>query len=81
MTGASFSDTRKKKIGRPRVGSIPIMLRMPPEVVAEIDRAISEMTGRNSDPFTRQEIIRMWIDDALLVRRRRWDRQDKRKKG
>ena len=80
MSNVKFSDTRKSK-GRPRVDSFAIMLRVPPNVAGEIDRAVADWGRTMGHPCTRQELIRAWIESALHPHRMKWARDDARRKA
>lgn len=59
---SNVSDDRKK-IGRPRVGSTHIGVRVPPDLLADLDTFISS----EPDPKpSRPDAIRRLLSDALI---------------
>lgn len=62
----SISNIRKKKPrGRPRVGATPIMVRMPPNELKNLDKWI----GRQGEAPTRPEAIRRLVELGLRAKR------------
>jgi hypothetical protein len=64
----------KKKVGRPKVGSIPVLVRPPPALAADLDRY------RDGWIDSRPEAIRTILDDHFTPMRKRWAREDRRRK-
>jgi hypothetical protein len=65
MAKSTVSNIRKKKrIGRPRVGAIPVLVRIPPAEMQPIDDWISEQKGVLSRP----EAIRRLVEIALKAK-------------
>jgi hypothetical protein len=61
----SITDNRKKKrIGRPRVGSTLIGVRVPPAELAELDGWIK----KNAPDLSRPEAIRRLVELGLKVK-------------
>jgi metal-responsive CopG/Arc/MetJ family transcriptional regulator len=58
MKKATVSNIRKKRIGRPPVGAEPVMVRMPPNLLKELDK----WKRRDS---SRPEAIRHLVETAL----------------
>jgi hypothetical protein len=56
----------KKKIGRPAVGSVPIMVRIPPADLKPIDRWIS----KQAKPLSRPEAIRRLVELGLEAKQK-----------
>ena len=52
---------KKKRIGRPRVGAIPVLVRIPPADMEPIDKWIAEQKGY----VTRPEAIRRLVELGL----------------
>jgi hypothetical protein len=66
MAKSIVSNIRKKNpIGRPRVGAIPVLVRIPPAEMLPIDDWISEYKGSISRP----EAIRRLVEFGLKVKR------------
>ena len=65
MAESTVSNIRKKKrIGRPPVGAIPVLVRIPPAEMLPIDNWVS-----NQDKFlTRPEAIRRLVELGLTVK-------------
>jgi hypothetical protein len=57
MKKSIVSDTRKKRTGRPRVGSEPIMVRMPPPDLEKLDHWISKQSEDLSRPAAIRRLI------------------------
>jgi hypothetical protein len=57
--------TKKKRIGRPPVGAIPVLVRIPPAEMLPIDDWISEHKGSISRP----EAIRRLVELGLKVKK------------
>lgn len=57
-----MKELRKKKVGRPFIGSKPLLLMVPPDELAALDEWMSEQSGypRRVHFETRQEAIR-WL--------------------
>lgn len=52
-----------KKIGRPRIDAIPVNVRLPPDLLADLDKWIAEQP----DPKpTRPEAMRQLVADTLI---------------
>jgi hypothetical protein len=66
MKKSSLSDTRKKPVGRPRVGAVPIMVRMPPAELVELDSWIKD---HHPPRPSRPEAIRRLLQIGLAVPR------------
>jgi hypothetical protein len=65
MAKSTVSNIRKKKrIGRPPVGAIPVLVRIPPAEMLPIDNWVS-----NQDKFlTRPEAIRRLVELGLKAK-------------
>jgi hypothetical protein len=74
MAKSTVSNIRKKKrIGRPPVGAIPVLVRIPPAEMLPIDNWVS-----NQDKFlTRPEAIRRLVELGLRAKTK-WALQDRR---
>ena len=55
----SIDDTRKSR-GRPKVGATQLAVRVPPDLLADLDRFIEER------PMSRPEALRYLASDALI---------------
>jgi hypothetical protein len=66
MKKSTLSDIRKKRIGRPPVGAIPIMVRVPPAGVKEIDDWIKKRAPEMSRP----QAIRRLVELGLTLKQR-----------
>jgi hypothetical protein len=65
MAKSTVSNIRKRKrIGRPPVGAIPVLVRIPPAEMQPIDDWISEQKGFISRP----EAIRRLVELGLKVK-------------
>ena len=70
----------KKRTGRPPVGSTPIMVRLPPDQLADLDRWIRDIARRmNAKPTGRPEAIRDILQNHFDTQRQRWGREDVQK--
>jgi hypothetical protein len=56
---------KKKRIGRPPVGAIPVLVRIPPAEMQPIDDWISKQSGFRSRP----EAIRRLVELGLKVKK------------
>lgn len=54
-------ETQKKKMGRPRVDSTPITLRLPPDMLAWLDEQRAELDPEPSRP----EMIRLIVSKNM----------------
>lgn len=61
---SNVSDNRKK-IGRPRVGSTHVGVRVPPDLLADIDAFIAARR-RLGDDLSRPEALRVLAAEALV---------------
>jgi hypothetical protein len=64
MAKSTISNIRKKKRGRPSVGAIPVLVRIPPAEMAPIDGWIADQA--NSP--TRPEAIRRLVELGLKAK-------------
>jgi len=55
-----MSETKKNRGGRPPVNATPVTVRVPPELLAALDRFISEHHPEMSRPEAIRECIRWW---------------------
>ena len=62
---------KKRPRGRPRTDSIPVLVRLPPGFVAELDSYIEEraLDNENGERMTRPEAIRFLLVTQWLKRR------------
>jgi hypothetical protein len=66
MAKSTVSNIRKKKrIGRPPVGAIPVLVRIPPAEMQPIDNWISKQNGFLSRP----EAIRRLVELGLKAKK------------
>lgn len=63
---SNVSDNRKR-IGRPPVGSTFVGVRIPPDLLAQLDAWIDE-NGPDERSMSRPEAIRLLLSDALQSR-------------
>jgi len=61
MAKSIISDNRKRKPGRPPVGSTLVGVRVPPDELADID----DWAARQKEPLTRPEAIRTLVRRGL----------------
>jgi hypothetical protein len=67
----------KKKIGRPRVGSVGVMVRLPPDQLADLDRWIRDIARRmRAKSSGRPEAIRDILQNHFDTQRQHWGRED-----
>jgi hypothetical protein len=64
MGKSTVSNIRKKRIGRPPVNAIPVLVRIPPAEIEPIDEWIS---GQKPRP-TRPEAIRRLVELGLKAK-------------
>jgi hypothetical protein len=68
MAKSSVSDTRKRRIGRPPVNAVAVMVRYPPAELAPID----DWIARQREPVSRPEAIRrlaaMGLEKSAKIR-------------
>jgi hypothetical protein len=70
----------KKRMGRPPVGSTPIMVRLPPGQLADLDRWIRDIARRmRAKPTGRPEAIRDILQNHFDTQRQHWGREDAQK--
>jgi hypothetical protein len=70
----------KKKMGRPPVGSTPVMVRLPPDQLADLDRWIRDIARRlDAAPTGRPEAIRDILQNHFDTQRQHWGREDVQK--
>jgi hypothetical protein len=68
---------RKRKVGRPKVGSVGIMVRLPPDQLADLDRWIRDIARRmRAKPTGRPEAIRDILQNHFDTQRQHWGRED-----
>jgi hypothetical protein len=67
MTKTTISVNRKKRVGRPAVGAIPIGVRVPPADVAVLDGWIK----KHAPEMSRPEAIRRLVELGLTVKHKR----------
>jgi hypothetical protein len=65
MAKSSVSDNKKKRIGRPLVGSLLIGVRMPPQSVANVDAWMK----KHAPDLSRPEAIRRLVEIGLRARK------------
>lgn len=51
-----------RKIGRPKIGAVPLSVRVPPDLLADLDRFISEECPGTSRP----DALRKLASEALI---------------
>jgi hypothetical protein len=62
MTKSTVSNIRKKKrIGRPPVGAIPVLVRIPPSEMQPIDDWISKQNGFLSRPGAIRRLVELGL--------------------
>jgi hypothetical protein len=67
----------KKRRGRPKVGSVGIMLRLPPDQLTDLDRWIRDIARRmRGKPTGRPEAIRDILRNHFDTQRQHWARED-----
>jgi hypothetical protein len=64
MAKSIVSNIRKKRIGRPAVGAIPVLVRIPPAEMQLIDDWISDQKGFTSRP----EAVRRLVEVGLKAK-------------
>ena len=70
----------KRIIGRPKVGSVGVMVRLPPDQLADLDRWIRDIARRMSTKRTgRPEAIRDILQNHFDTQRQHWGREDVQK--
>ena len=70
----------KKRTGRPLVGSTPVMVRLPPDQLADLDRWIRDIARRmRAEPTGRPEAIRDILQNHFDSQRQHWSREDAQK--
>jgi len=75
----AISDTKKRGRGRPRVGSTAVMVRIPPELLADLDRWRAETAkAMREEPEGRPEAIRSALEYVLDSHRPKWALEDAR---
>jgi hypothetical protein len=70
LVASAISDIRKamkKKIGRPKIGSVPVLVKVPPGELADLDAWIA--TQEDPKP-TRPEALRRLASKAIRKRKR-----------
>lgn len=55
-----MSEITKKSVGRPAVNAVPVTLRLPPDLLAALDKFAAEEKGFNR-PTTIRLILRDWL--------------------
>ena len=63
MTKSTVSNIRKKRIGRPAVNAVPVLVRIPPAEIEPIDTWASKQKG----PISRPEAIRRLVEIGLAA--------------
>lgn len=56
-----MSETRKNRGGRPRVDATPVTVRIPPDMLAALDKFVDEQAG-----ISRPEAVRLILRDWLV---------------
>jgi hypothetical protein len=65
---------------RPKIGSTPIMLRLPPDLLADLDRWIADVARKmKASGGSRPEAIRNILQNHFETQRHHWAREDTRK--
>ena len=65
MTKSTVSNIRKKRIGRPAVNAVPVLVRIPPAEIEPIDAWASKQKG----PISRPEAIRRLVEIGLKAKK------------
>lgn len=65
MPKSTISDIRKKRIGRPPVNAVPVMVRIPP---AEIEPIDAWMAKQKEPDLSRPEAIRRLVRMGLKAK-------------
>ena len=61
MAESTISNIRKKRIGRPPVNAVPVLVRIPPAELKPID----DWIAKQGDRVSRPEAIRRLVDLGL----------------
>ena len=64
MAKSTITDNRKRKLGRPPVGSTLVGVRLPPTELAALDAWIA----KQAEPMSRPEALRRLVDSALKAK-------------
>jgi hypothetical protein len=65
MGKSTISNIRKKRIGRPPVNAVPVLVRVPPAELEPIDNWIS----KQKEPISRPEAIRRLVELGLKAKK------------
>ena len=65
MKKSTVSNIRKKRIGRPPVNAVPVLVRIPPAEIEPIDAWIA----KQKPPPSRPEAIRRLVEIGLMARK------------
>jgi hypothetical protein len=66
MKKSNISDIGKKRIGRPPVNAVAVLVRIPPAELEPIDN----WTAKQKEPMTRPEAIRRLVELGLKAKGR-----------
>ena len=61
MATKSIDDIGKRKIGRPRIDAVPILVRVPPHILTALDAFIAAEGEGHSRPNTIRHILEEWL--------------------
>jgi hypothetical protein len=64
MKKSNVSDIGKKRIGRPPVNAVAVLVRIPPAEIEPIDRWMA----KQKEPMTRPEAIRRLVEIGLKAK-------------
>jgi hypothetical protein len=64
MKKSNVTDIRKKRIGRPPVHAVAVLVRIPPAEIEPIDNWMA----KQKEPLTRPEAIRRLVELGLKVK-------------
>jgi hypothetical protein len=64
MPKSTVSDIRKRRIGRPPVNAVPVLVRIPPAEIEPIDAWIA----KQKEPPSRPEAIRRLVELGLKAK-------------
>ena len=69
MKKSNVSDIRKKRIGRPPVNAVPVMVRIPPADVAALDKWIAKQPGEMTRPEALRAMMAMVFELGLKAKK------------
>lgn len=69
MSKSRISDIRKRPPGRPRIDAVPVMVRIPPAELADLDAWIA----KQNEPMSRPEALRAMMARVVKAKNERCD--------